>query len=152
MVPLLEGHLVETVRPPGPNRPQRTATFAGAGTRSLRVKPGARCVLRFPVIPEKLLLHYLANFFWGGLAPGRSLGALAAAGSGKRSWVQPTFSHCSFGHCPVRPSRRGAEWIKVAVLRNEGTGKTAASETKLGREVLPGAWSQRVKKRGVGKS
>ena len=37
--------LVETVRPPGPSRPQKMTTFAGAGTRSLRAKPGARCVL-----------------------------------------------------------------------------------------------------------
>ena len=43
-VPLLEGHLVEAVGPPGPSRPQRTATLTGAGTRSLGVKPGARCV------------------------------------------------------------------------------------------------------------
>ena len=45
VVPLLEGHLVEAVRPPGPSRPQRMATFAGAGTRSLRVRPGATRVL-----------------------------------------------------------------------------------------------------------
>ena len=45
VVPLLEGYLVETVRPPGPSRPQRMATFTGAGTRLLRVKLGARCVL-----------------------------------------------------------------------------------------------------------
>ena len=45
VVPLLEGHLVETVRPPGPSRPQKMGTFAGVGTRSLRVKAGARCVL-----------------------------------------------------------------------------------------------------------
>ena len=44
VVPLLEGHL-EAVRPPGRSRPQRTATFTGAGTRSLGVKPGARCML-----------------------------------------------------------------------------------------------------------
>ena len=44
-VPLLEGHLVEAVRQPGTSRPQRTATFTGTGTMSLRVKPGARCVL-----------------------------------------------------------------------------------------------------------
>ena len=35
---------------------------------------------------------------------------------------------------------------------SEGAGETAASETKFGREVLPGAWSQRVKKRGVDES
>ena len=33
------------LKPPGPGRPRKTATVAGAGTRSLRVKPGARCVL-----------------------------------------------------------------------------------------------------------
>ena len=47
-VPLLGGHLVEAVwvpQRPGPSGPRRTTTFAGAGTRSLRVKPGARCVL-----------------------------------------------------------------------------------------------------------
>ena len=44
VVPLLEGHLAEAVWPPGPNRPQRTATVLGAGTRTLRLKPGARCV------------------------------------------------------------------------------------------------------------
>ena len=45
VVLLVEGHLVEAVRPPGPSRPQRAATFAGARTRSLGVKPSARCVL-----------------------------------------------------------------------------------------------------------
>ena len=48
-VPLLGGHLVEAVWAPlhrqSPSGPQRTTTFAGAGTRSLGVKPGARCVL-----------------------------------------------------------------------------------------------------------
>ena len=44
-VTLLEGHSVEAMRQPGPSRCQRTATFAGAGTRSLKVKAGARCVL-----------------------------------------------------------------------------------------------------------
>ena len=47
-VPLLTGHLVKVVWVPhrqGPSGPRRTTTFAGAGTRSLRVKPGARCVL-----------------------------------------------------------------------------------------------------------
>ena len=39
-VPLLEGHLVEAMTPPGPSRPQRTATIAGAGIRSSGVKPG----------------------------------------------------------------------------------------------------------------
>ena len=33
------------LRPPGLSRPQRMATFVGAGTRSLRVKSGARYVL-----------------------------------------------------------------------------------------------------------
>ena len=86
------------------------------------------------------------NFFWGGLAPGHSLGAPAAAGSTKCFWVQPIF-----GHCLVRPSHRGAEWVEAAVLQ-KGPGKTAASETKLGREVLPEAWSQTVKKRRVDES
>ena len=44
VVPLLERHLVESVRSPAPSKPQRTAAFAGAGRRSLRVKPGTRCV------------------------------------------------------------------------------------------------------------
>ena len=44
-VPLLEGHLIHALRPPGPRRPQRMATFAAAGSRSLGVKTGARCVL-----------------------------------------------------------------------------------------------------------
>ena len=34
--------------PPGTSRPQKLATFTGAGTRSLRVKPGAGCVCDFP--------------------------------------------------------------------------------------------------------
>ena len=45
VVPLQEGHLVEAVRPPRPSRPQRMATFAGVGTRSLGVKIGATFVL-----------------------------------------------------------------------------------------------------------
>ena len=35
---------------------------------------------------------------------------------------------------------------------SKGPGKTAASEAKLGREVLPGAWSRTVKKQGVDES
>ena len=46
---------------------------------------------------------------------------------------------------------RGAERVKAAVPQKEGVGKTAASETKLRREV-PGAWSRRVKKQGVDES
>ena len=141
-VPLLEGHLVETVEATWSQQTQRTATFAGAGTRSLRVKPGARCVMRFSIIPEKLLLHYLMNFFWDGLTPGRSLGASAAAGSSKDSWVQLTFNHCLFGHC----SQRGGIGQSLSSFRGKGLGNTAATETKLRREVLPGAWSQTVKK------
>ena len=136
------------MKPPGRSRPQKTATFTGAGTRSLRVKPGARCVLCFSIIPEMLLLHCLTNFFWGGLAPGHSLGAPAAAGSSKCSWVQAIFGHCSFSHCLVRLSCRRVEQVKATVLQKV-LEKTAATETKLGREVLPAAWSQRVKKHGV---
>ena len=33
------------LKPPGPSGPRKAATFAGAGTRSLWVKPGARGVL-----------------------------------------------------------------------------------------------------------
>ena len=44
-VPLLEGHLVETVEATWSSRPQKAATFTGAGALSLRGKPGARCVL-----------------------------------------------------------------------------------------------------------
>ena len=112
-VPLLGGHLVEALWVPqgkGPSGPGRTTTFAGAGTRSLRVKPGARCMLCFAIIPEMLLLHNRVNFFWGGWAPGHSLRALAAARSCKHSWVQP-----APGHRSVRASRRGAEWITAAV-------------------------------------
>ena len=45
--PLLGEHLVEVVWVPqrqGPSGPGRTTAFTGAETRSLRVKPGARCV------------------------------------------------------------------------------------------------------------
>ena len=104
------------------------------------------------IIPETLMLRYLADFFWDGLAPGRSLGAPATAGSSGHSWVQPTLDHCSFGHCSVRPSRRGWSGSKPQSFRSKGPGKTATSEPKLGREVLPGAWSRRVKKRGVDES
>ena len=46
-VPILGGHLVEAVCLPQRQNPSghgRTTTFAGAETRSLGVKPGARCV------------------------------------------------------------------------------------------------------------
>ena len=109
---------VEAVRQPGPSRSQRMATFAGAGTRSLRVKPGARCVSSFSITPETLQLHYLANFFWGGLAPGHSLWAPAAAWSHELSWVQLAFSHCS-----VRPSTEGQTGTKPQSLRTMGLGK-----------------------------
>ena len=116
---------------------QRMATFAGVGIRSWRAKPGARCVLWFSIIPETLLLHYLVNFFQGGLAHGHSLWASAAAWSRELSWVWLAFSHCS-----VRPSSEGWKGSKPQSLRSKGPGKTATSETELGREVLPGAWSQ----------
>ena len=79
-VPLLGGHLVEAVWPPGPSRPQRTTTFAGGGTRSLRVKTAARCMLGFSMIPEMPLLHDRSReLFWGRLEPSRGLWASAAA-------------------------------------------------------------------------
>ena len=60
------------------------------------------------IIPETLLLHDCMNFFWGGLAPGHSLWASAAAWSHERSWgwasTQPL----------LRPSPRGSEWVKAA--------------------------------------
>ena len=37
---------------------------------------------------------------------------------------------------------RGADPDKAAIPQNYGAGKTAASETKLRREVLPGGGSQ----------
>lgn len=136
--------MVKAVRPPGCSRPQRMATFTGAGTRSLGVKTDAKCVLRFSIIPEVLLIHCLTKFFWGKLAPGYSLWALVAAQSCKRSWVQP-----APGHCSVIPSAEGRTGSKLQSLRSGGLGKAVASETKLRKAVLPGAWSQIVWKRGV---
>ena len=69
------------LKPPGPSRPQKAATFVGAGARLLRVKPGVRCVLQFSMVSEMLRLYYLAIFWGDGLAPGRSLRAPATAGS-----------------------------------------------------------------------
>ena len=94
------------------------------------------------MVSETLRLHCPVIFWGAELAPGCSLRAPAKAGYRGHYWVQPTYGHCSFSHRSVRPSHRGAERVKAA-------GKTAASETKLGREVLSGAWSRRVQKRGV---
>ena len=47
---------------------------------------------------------------------------------------------------------RVVEQVKAAVPQKGALGKAAVSETKLGREVLPGAWSWRVWKRGVDRS
>ena len=90
------------------------------------------------------MLHCLLNFFWGQLAPGHSLLASAAAQSYKHSWVWLVPSHCL-----VRPSKEGRSISMLQSFRSGGLGKAAASETKLGREVLPGAWSQTVKTQGV---
>ena len=54
-VALLRRHLVEVCGSPkdkGPHGPRRKNTFAGAGTRPLGVKPAARCMLSFAIIPE----------------------------------------------------------------------------------------------------
>ena len=116
-VPLLEGHLVETV--------EATWSQQTPEGRHIRwcwgkvVKGEAWCQMCVAIFqgPETLLLHYLVNFFWGGLAPGHSLRAPAAAGSSKHSWEQLTFGHCSFGHRLVRPSCRGVKRVKTAVLQ-----------------------------------
>ena len=44
------------------------------------------------------------------------------------------------------------EQVKAVSFRSKGPGKTAAYETKLGIEVLPGTWSWTVKKQGVEKA
>ena len=151
-VPLLEGHLVETVEATWSQQTPEGGHIRWCWGKVIKGDAWCQmCVVIFHY-PEALQLHYLANVFWGGLAPGHSLGAPAAAGSSKRSWVQPTFGHCSFGHCSVRPSRRGAERVKAAVLPSKEPWKTGTSETKLRREVLPGAWSRTVKKQGVDES
>ena len=49
------------------------------------MKPAARCVLWFTIVPETLLLHDHMNFFWGRLAPSCSLWASAATQSYKHS-------------------------------------------------------------------
>ena len=46
----------------------------------------------------------------------------------------------------------GRNGSKLQSFRRKEPGKTATSETKLGREVLPGAWTQTVKKWGVDES
>ena len=93
-----------------------------------------------------LLLYYLANFFWCGLALGHILWAPAASGSSKHSWVQ-----LAFGHCLVRPSTEQQKGSKPQSFRSKGSGKTSesffASETKLRMEGLPGAWSRMCESR-----
>ena len=77
-VPLLEGHLVETVEV---TWSQQTPENGHIHCYWKKVIKSEACVLWFAMIPEVLLLHYLANFMWGGLALGLSLRAAAAAGS-----------------------------------------------------------------------
>ena len=64
-----------------------------------------------------MLLHCLANFFWGGLAPGHSLWAAAAA-------VLQAFL-CVAGTQTLLPEtlRRGAEQVKAAVPQKWGAGE-----------------------------
>ena len=69
-----------------PSGPQRTTTFAGAGTRTLREKPGARCVLRFSINPEKMLLQDCANFLAAAWSPSHRFWALVAVWSCESSW------------------------------------------------------------------
>ena len=97
------------LKPPGPGRPGKAAVFAGAGTRSLRVKPGARCVLRFSIIPEKLLLHCLRNFSGAGWHPA----AVSGTGSSRVLWaflgaadIQPLLIRPLLGE--TLPQRGGA--------------------------------------------
>ena len=78
VVPLLEGHLVETVEA---TYTQQTPENGHIHCYWKKVIKSEACVLWFAMIPEMLLLHYLANFMWGGLALGLSLRAAAAAGS-----------------------------------------------------------------------
>ena len=85
----------------------------------IKGEAGARCVLRFSIIPETLLLHERVNIFWGRMAPSHSLWASAAAWSRKYFWVWPAPSHCS-----LRPST-GLNVTKSESLRSKGLGNRA---------------------------
>ena len=91
-----------------------------------------------------LLLHYLVNFFWGGLAPGHSLGAPAAAGSSKRSWVQPTFDHCLVRH--QDPPAEGQNGSKLQSFRSKGLGKAVPLLEGHWVETVEATWSQKTPK------
>ena len=66
------------------------------------------------IIPKTLLLNDHVNFFWGGLAPSRSLWASAAEQSPKRSWGQDTSGRLLSEHCSVLPPPE-SEQVKAAV-------------------------------------
>ena len=104
-VPLLGGHLVETVWLPHRQRPQWTREnnqIHWCWNKVIGVKPGTRGMLRFAIIPETVLLHNCVNIFWRRLTPSHSLWASAAAQYHKHSWMRP-----APGHCLVRHSHRG---------------------------------------------
>ena len=108
----------------------------------MRVKTGARCVLRFYIIPETLLLHDRVNIFWDGMAISRSLWALAT-----NSTVPGTFLGVA-GTWPLLGEilPRRSELVKTAGP-SEVSFISAPSEIKLRREVPPSrtmAWSQTV--------
>ena len=144
------GHTGRGVSPVGRTfvrqcRPQRMATFTGVEARTLRVKPGARCVLWFVIIPEMLQLHDHVNFFWDGLAPSCRFWASTAAQYPKSSWgwasTQPLLSETITQRVGTGQTHSPSEvrgWI------------TALSEIKLRRVVLPGsltAWSRQCRSR-----
>ena len=112
VVPLLEGNLVETVEATWAQQTPENSHICWCWNKVIKGEGWCQMCVVISIIPEKMLLHYLTNFFWGRLVSGCSLGAPAAAGSSKHSWVQP-----AFGYCSVRPSHRGAEWVKAAVLQ-----------------------------------
>ena len=116
-VPLLEGHLVKTVEATWSQQTPEGSYIRWCWGKVIKGEAWCQMCVVVSIIPETLLLHYLVNFFWGGLTPGRSLREPATAGSSGHSWVQPTFGHCSFDNCSVRTSCRGVEWVKAAVLR-----------------------------------
>lgn len=75
--PLPGGYMVEAMQLPHRQRSQQTPYFSHVcwyWNKDVRgpegaVKRGVRCMFWFTIVPEPLLLHDNAKFFWGGLAP-----------------------------------------------------------------------------------
>ena len=137
-VPLLEGHLVETIEATWAQQTPENVHIRWCWTKVAQGE--GRCQMCVVIChnPRKAAATLSHELFlgWAGTWP-------QPRGTGS-SRVHQAFLGAA-GIQPLLTETLPAEvWNgpKPQSFRRKGPGKTAASETKLRREVLPGAWSR----------